>query len=125
MGHFIAREYIFWVVGLWSLLSIASEMMIRTSEVDPVIARGAQRDERGSMKIGPMLDVLKDRRVAVFALTVLLFHFGNVAMLPLVGQELTANADGQGASLWMSACIILAQLVMIPVAMFAGPYADL
>ncbi len=68
--------------------------------------------------------LLQDKRLGILALVILLFHFGNAAMLPLVGQELTANAQGQGASLWMSACIIGAQLVMIPVAAYTGKYAE-
>lgn len=125
IGHYIAREYIFWIVGLWSLLSVASIMMIRETEIDNVVARGATLNEAGDMRISGLRDVLTDRRIVVFALVVFLFHFGNAAMLPLVGQELAANAAGQGASLWMSACIILAQAVMIPMSAFAGKYADI
>jgi len=52
-----------------------------------------------------------------------LFHFANAAMLPLAGQ-LLSHDKATGASLYMSACIIAAQLVMIPVAAFAGTQAD-
>lgn len=125
IGHYVAREYIFWIVGLWSLLSVASILMIREEEIDNVVARGATRNETGEIRLSGLSEVLTDRRIVIFALVVFLFHFGNAAMLPLVGQELAANAAGQGASLWMSACIILAQAVMIPMSAFAGKYADL
>jgi MFS family permease len=48
-----------------------------------------------------------------------LFHFANAAMLPLVGQK---SSDGlkDGAAVVMSACIIAAQVVMIPVALAAS-----
>lgn len=124
VGHFIAREYIFWIVALWSLFSAASVLMIRPAEIDLAAARGATVTATGEMKISGFLELLSDRRILVFALVAMLFHFGNAAMLPLVGQELAANAEGRGASLWMSACIILAQLVMIPAAAWAGRYAD-
>jgi MFS family permease len=123
VGHFIAREMIFYVVALWSLFSVFSIMMIRPAEVDYAASRGASVTDAGEMKLSSFPELLSDRRILVFTLVVLLFHFGNAAMLPLVGQELAANA-GSGASLWMSACIILAQLVMIPMAAFAGKYAD-
>jgi MFS family permease len=44
-------------------------------------------------------------------------------MLPLVGQK---SADGlkEGAAVLMSACIIAAQVVMIPVAVLASRYAE-
>ncbi|MDX2259340.1 MAG: MFS transporter [Hyphomicrobiaceae bacterium] len=124
IGHFVAREYIFWIVGLWSLLSVFSILMIRSQEIDDVRARGAVRSKGGEVALANTWEVLADRRILVFALVVFLFHFGNAAMLPLVGQELAANAAGQGAALWMSACIILAQAVMIPVSHFAGTHAD-
>jgi MFS family permease len=50
-------------------------------------------------------------------------HFANGAMLPLAGQYM-AQASPNSASIYMSACIIAAQLVMIPVAKFAGDRAD-
>lgn len=43
-------------------------------------------------------------------------------MLPLLGQQLSAGHD-HSSSLYMSACIIVAQLVMIPVATWAGRLA--
>jgi MFS family permease len=124
VGHFLDREYIFWVVSLWSVFSLLSILLIRPNEIDDAQARGATRDDRGQLQVGKLREVLKDRRILIFAAVVGLFHFGNAAMLPLVGQQLVISAAGQGASLWMSACIILAQLVMIPVARFAGDYVD-
>ncbi|GGD00088.1 MFS transporter [Vreelandella lutescens] len=125
VGYFIANEYIFWVVSLWSLFSIVSVMTIRPSEVDDAQARGAERGSAGEIHIAKFLPLLKNRNILIFATVVMLFHFGNAAMLPLVGQQLSTQANGEGASLWMSACIILAQLVMIPIAKFAGKYVDI
>jgi MFS family permease len=61
--------------------------------------------------------------VLVFALCVMLFHLSNAAMLPLVGQKLALQDRNLGTSL-MSACIAAAQVVMVPVAMLVGAYAD-
>ena len=124
VGHFLDREYIFWVVSLWSLFSLLSILLIQPDEIDDAQARGAERDAHGQLRVVQLREVLKDRRILVFAAVLGLFHFGNAAMLPLVGQQLVISAQGQGASLWMSACIILAQVVMIPVARFAGEYVD-
>lgn len=44
-------------------------------------------------------------------------------MLPLVGQKLTADR-ADGAAGYMSACIIAAQLVMVPVAIIAARLAE-
>jgi MFS family permease len=45
-------------------------------------------------------------------------------MLPLVGQKLSLVNKEMGTSL-MSACIVAAQLVMVPVAMMVGAKADI
>jgi MFS family permease len=58
-----------------------------------------------------------------FAASVVLFHFANAAMLPLVGQKLAAGSDS-GAAGSMAAAIIAAQLVMIPVALAASRLAE-
>jgi MFS family permease len=67
--------------------------------------------------------VIRDRRIALFASSVTLFHFANAAMLPLAGELLAVNKT-DGASLYMSGCIIAAQLVMVPVAALSGMAAE-
>lgn len=52
-----------------------------------------------------------------------LFHFANVATLPLVGQKLALVHKGEETAL-MSACVIAAQLVMLPVALLVNAEAD-
>lgn len=44
-------------------------------------------------------------------------------MLPLLGQRLAKGIDAGSSSAYMSACIIVAQLVMIPVSYWAGRLA--
>ena len=64
----------------------------------------------------------RDRRNLVFSASVVLFHFANAAMLPLAGQKLSHGHD-HGAAGYMSACIIAAQLVMVPVALLSSRLA--
>jgi MFS family permease len=52
-----------------------------------------------------------------------MFHFANSAMLPLVGQKL-ALADRDIGTALMSACIVAAQIVMVPMAVLVGARAD-
>ncbi len=53
----------------------------------------------------------------------ILFHFANGAMLPLAGQYIAVE-NHVNASFYMSACIIIAQLVMTPVAAICGKRAS-
>ena len=63
------------------------------------------------------------RPLVIFGLCVMLFHLANAALLPLVGQKLAA-AYPKEATAMMSACIIAAQLVMLPIALLVGRTAD-
>jgi MFS family permease len=75
------------------------------------------------MHAAKLSTLFKDRRVLAFATAVVLFHVANAAMLPLVGQKLTLGKP-EGAAGYMSACIIAAQLVMVPVAILASRLAE-
>ncbi len=124
LGHFVGREYIFYLVALMALLSLVSILMVRDEEIDHDVARGCDKKAAESEdKNSGFLELLKDKRILAFTGAMLLFHFANAAMLPLVGQQLASGKE-TGASLYMSACIIVAQLVMIPMAMLAGKYSD-
>ncbi len=123
IGYVIAPEGIFFLVAAMSVASIIAVSMIREQDIDHALARGA-RDERGrSPHISSIKELLVDRRIAYFAASVILFHFANAAMLPLIGQRLSTGDEAR-AMLYMSACIIVAQVVMIPVAIWAGRLAD-
>ncbi len=67
--------------------------------------------------------LLTCRPLLIFAAATVLFHFGNAAMLPLVGQKLALVNRDLGTTL-MSVCIVAAQLVMVPVAILVGRKAD-
>ncbi len=124
IGDHIAYEGIFYLIAAMSAGSIASALLIRRDEVDDELARGGDHDPGSdaprAVAIG---ELFRDRRVATFAASIVLFHFANAAMLPLVGQKMTVGMTG-GVAGYMSACIIAAQLVMIPVALAASRLAD-
>src|SRR6185437_6022019 len=73
-------------------------------------------------RVAGLGELLGDRRILVFSASVVLFHFANAAMLPLAGQKLS-HGHLQGAAGYMSACIIAAQLVMVPVALLSSRLA--
>ncbi len=118
IGSYLAPADIFYLVVALSIVSIAVVLTIPGHEIDHAEARGAL-DTEGHTHVSSMRALLMDRRIGIFGLCVVLFQFANAAMLPLVGQVLSQGND-HSASLYMSACIITAQLVMVPVAAWAG-----
>ena len=67
--------------------------------------------------VGPRISglsvLLNCRPLLVLSVCATLFHFANAPMLQLVGQKLAFANAGRETAL-MSACVIAAQLVMLP-----------
>ena len=117
-AYFLGYGAMFLLVAAMAAASAGAVVLIREREIDHELARGADEREDGHEIVG-VRELFKDRRILVFVASAVLFHFANAAMLPLVGQK---SSDGlkDGAAVVMSACIIAAQLVMIPVALAAS-----
>lgn len=127
IGYLFYRRAIFFFVAAMSVATIISALLIREAEIDHALARGADTGERrdngeAQTHISSLMSLLKDRRVLIFALSAIMFHFANAALLTLVGQ-LLSGGDGKGASLYMSATIITAQLVIVPIGFVVGRWA--
>lgn len=116
---------VFYLLGAMAVASLASILAIPEEAIDHDLARGLRDIGTGSQHEQPSgLDVLLTcRPLLIFAICVVLFHLSNAAMLPLVGQKLALQDKNMGTSL-MSACIVAAQLVMVPFAMLVGARAD-
>lgn len=112
---------IFCGVAAMALASAVSARFIDETKIDYDLARGAD-DGGDGPSIVPWYTVLRDPRILAFMLAVVLFHFANAAMLPLVGQKV-GHANQDTAQSMMAMCIIVAQVVMVPVAILASRYA--
>lgn len=122
LGYYLAQQSIFYFTAVMCAVTIAAVFVIRGDEIDFKRARGLEdgEDDHAAMSVSAgFLAVLKNRPLLVFVVSVVLFHFANAAMLPLVGEKLARGHDKQ-SSLFMAVCITGAQLVMIPVALAAG-----
>jgi MFS family permease len=120
LGSAFGLNAIFYFAVVMSIANSFAVLAIRQSDIDNDLARGAVNGD--APRIASASELLRDPNLAIFALAVVLFHFANAAMLPLVGQFLAVGKT-QGAPLDMAACIIVAQLVMTPVALLAGRLA--
>jgi MFS family permease len=119
---------VFYLLAAMAALSLLSVLAIPPRAIDHDIARGLH--DRGGSTPARSEDVpsglsilVTCRPLAIFAICVLLFHLANAAMLPLVGQKLALADVKRGTSL-MSACIVAAQIIMVPMAMLVGAKAD-
>ncbi len=121
LGHFMGILWIFYLICGFATASALSTLLIKPAEIDHALARGGEANEAGAGQVKPVAirALLKRRDLRVFLGSVSLFHFGNAAMLPMAGQVL-ARAHPDDATIALSACIIMAQLVMVGVAWAVG-----
>jgi MFS family permease len=121
-AYFIGYGAMFVLVAGMAAASAVAVICIRETEIDHELARGADERDAGDQSVVGIRELFSDRRIAIFIVSAVLFHFANAAMLPLVGQK---SSDGlkDGAAVVMSACIIAAQLVMVPVALLSSRLA--
>lgn len=118
LGQFIGYQWIFYLVCLFAVASAIVVTKVRASEIDHDQARGGE-DPAHHCQPTPFRDLLRRRDLIVFLASVVLFHFGNAAMLPMAGQVLAKSHPGEDA-IALSACIIAAQFVMVGVAWCVG-----
>jgi MFS family permease len=124
VGYMIGPIAVFWEVAAMALLSIVAVSMIPGNAIDNAVARGLpEREVDAEHAPSKLQAVLYCRPLLIFAACVTLFHLANAAMLPLVGQRLALANSGEGM-LSMSACIIVAQMVMVPMAILVSRKAD-
>lgn len=116
---------VFWLMAAMAAASVAATLSVPAAAIDHDVARGLHDEADGTATARPsgLAVLLTNPPLLVFAASTTLFHFANAAMLPLVGQKL-ALANPELATTLMSACIVAAQLVMVPVALVVGATAD-
>jgi MFS family permease len=122
IGWLFGQRAVFLLVPAFALLAGVAVLAIPASAIDHRQARGAASDVASGSPVG-LRELLENRPLVVFGGCLMLFHFANAPLLPLVGQKL-ATANPSLATAMMSFCIIAAQLVMLPVALISGKKAD-
>jgi MFS family permease len=124
VGWWFSQSAVFYLVPIFSVLAGAAVLSIPARAIDHARARGLDEHPPGTREQPSSWRVLIEcKPLIVFAACVTLFHFANAPMLPLVGQKLALAHKGVETAL-MSACIIAAQLVMLPMALLVGAKAD-
>jgi hypothetical protein len=115
---------VFYLVPLFAVLTTMAVLAIPAGAIDHDRARGlvpagpADHPHAASWRT-----LLRHRPFVVLAGSMALFHFANAPILLLLGQRLELAHPGS-VTLLMSAAIITAQLVSIPVALIVGARAD-
>lgn len=114
---------VFYLMAAMALASVIAIACVSPEAIDHDQARGLDPADTGHHQPSGLSVLLGNRSLLLFAICCALFHLANAAMLPLVSQKL-AQANLQMATPLTSACIVAAQLVMVPAALLVGAKAD-
>ena len=120
-GWLIAPGAVLWLIAGLAGGSVWAALAIDPGAIDHDLARGSVKERDGQPS--GLRVLLECKSLLIFTAAISLFHFANAAMLPLLGEKLAQSNKGS-ETLFMAACIITAQIVMVPMALLVGRKAD-
>jgi MFS family permease len=123
VGWYFSQGAVFYLVPFFAVLSAFVVLSIPAHAIDHDVARGFTAAARRRVP-EDWGTIFRERKpLLLLALSVAAFHFAGATMLPLAGQKLALQHPGF-ETLLLSACILVAQLGMIPMALLVGAKAD-
>lgn len=112
---------IFLVAAMLVIPTLIALFHIDPRQIDYAKARGGARNHSNGKAEG-LSQLLRDRVLVSFLATAFLFHLANAAMLPELGEMLSKGTP-RAAAPFMSACVIVTQLVISMTAVWIGQRA--
>ncbi|HVW10561.1 MAG TPA: MFS transporter [Bryobacteraceae bacterium] len=109
---------VFYAVGVSALFAAAAMAFIRARDLDEKVATGLIPDQKKRI---PVADLFRDRSVLFVLLSVFAFHLANAPILPVVALYVKKLG---GSDNLMTATVLTAQIVMVPVALVTGRLCD-
>jgi MFS family permease len=124
LAYLFGPVVVFYLMAFMALASVVAVSCVSAAAIDHEVARGFDpahhhdHEQPSGIKV-----LLSNRPLLLFAICCALFHLANAAMLPLVSQKLS-QINLHMATPLTSACIVAAQVVMVPMAWLVGSKAD-
>ena len=125
VAHLFGAPWMLAVMAGMTVGALLAVRAIRASDIDHEAARGDEPQDApppvtDAQGHAPVRALLRNRPLLLFALTCVFFHLGNAAMLPLLNQRLAATVADSAPLLWTGIAIVVAQVTMIPVALWVS-----
>jgi MFS family permease len=126
VGTLLALSGIFYGAAVFAAGMAGAVLFIQEKDVDYEAARAGDGDEQHAAepRRKGFREMIRDRRILVFTLAVVLFNMSNSSTLPLVGQIFSGAEHGKKSASWETAlAVLVAEAVMIGVAALVGKKA--
>jgi MFS family permease len=120
-GYLFGLPAVFFVMAAMAAGSIVATLAIDPRHIDHAAASGlAHAADKNASSFAVLV---QSKPLVILACTFALFHLGNAAMLPLLGQALIAGGAGDPSAA-TAATVVVAQLTMVPMALIASRLAE-
>jgi MFS family permease len=126
VSHLFGNRAIFITAALLTIPTILATLAIKSKDIDYNLSRGGALQVDGKeipARASVIQTLLGDRILLIFLACAFLFHFANAAMLPQLGEMLSHGVRTSAAP-FMSACIIVTQVVIMCSASAIGRFAN-
>ena len=125
-GYWISERAVFYLTAIMTLPALVAIVPIarhtRRRAADGPVTAGGPAVDVAEVRL-PIVRVLGDRRLLVFAACAAMFTFANAAMLPIAAAAITRQA-ADTASLLIAACIVLPQAIVALISPRVGLWAQ-
>jgi predicted MFS family arabinose efflux permease len=120
-GYYVSERAVFFLTAAMTAPAILS--LLPLARIGTPISPARREDTALPARREPVIRLLTNRSLLIFALCAMLFTFANAAMLPLAGNALTKHA-GSVANLLIAACIVLPQCIVATISPRIGQLAQ-
>jgi len=123
-GEYFSARAVFWLTAALAAPALIALSMITMPEHHHTPAHEpAKKEHDKAEEKESIFELLRDRRMLIFAACVVLFHLSNAAMLNLAAGEVTAGM-GDNVQLVIAACIIVPQAIVAMLSPWVGRTAE-
>ncbi len=122
-GYFLSARAVFFITAALLIPALLVLRLISPREIDSERAHGGAPKSGVGRLPAEILGLARKRPLMIFAGCIMLFHFANAAMLPLMGSVLTTRSS-QWATVLIAACIVGPQLLVAIFSPWVGRMAQ-
>jgi MFS family permease len=123
VAHYYSNQAIFFLTAAFGVPTLIALAMIRSTEIDPDLARGGLRKRaRGAWSDAwsdAWVSVAANKPLLIFAAIIVMFQLSNAAMLPILAGSLTIRTPDTATAI-IAICILAPQFVVAAIAPRVG-----
>ena len=121
-GTYVSSGGMFVAVAALCVPALVALAFIRGDEIDYARARNAATGKQAG-NVARVLDLAKNHRLVLFMFAIVMFQLADASLLPLIGEDVAVTMPSH-SSLWMSALIMIPQVIVAAFAPWVGFHSE-